>query len=177
MKLSGRLQAGTVNGYEEISIQLLNINPSSLLHNTIGFIKFRLDESTKEIVFYGVEPCTYNFVIDTAIDFGKVCTQLNKFIHYSYTIDEFMNEVNFIEYVVQGSNFLPISANGQNLYKVMVKEGHYTTVFAADFKAARRKVDRFHSLDNYELIKVSKIEITPMLPKMKYIYDLIEVKE
>jgi len=76
--------------------------------------------------------------------FTKLARFISKNTDYNVQPDELKKLIGADEHVFFEHDFIPVSKNGENLYKVIVREGHYTSLVAKDEKAAQKELKKLN---------------------------------
>ena len=142
MKTAIRIQQYQENGYNFMTFQILDLTFFGL-PSSIGYIRFQ--QTKGRDCWYGM---TYNVETSREIDLLKMA-KLAKFINKNSSWDAHPNEIKKIigaeEYKIFNNYFYPASANGQNLYNLMLNGQLYSRVHARNEKEAQKKAKKKHT--------------------------------
>ena len=146
MKTAIRIQQHQDNGYNHMTFQILDMTFAGTI-SSIGHISFQQSAGEGENHWYGL---TYNVKTSKEGDLlkmAKLAKLINKSSSWNAQPDEIKKIIGAEEYVVYNHDFYPVSANGQNLYNLMMNGQLYSRVYARDDKEAQKKAKKKHTTE------------------------------
>ena len=155
MKTIVRIQEYSAGNFNHKSFQILTkyFSNSEAVY-PIGEITFQ--QTKGEDDWYGMRFVVNTSVVKDLEAMTKIAKKIQKEIG-SGTPDEVFKVIGGIEYKLYKQSFIPVSAEGQDLYDIIVNNGLYTVTFAKTEESAKKKAEKMGAVD-FKLVNKGEIK-------------------